>query len=305
MKYGKTELKCPVSIQNIISVHYFEYDKDFAFSGEMHDFWEFVYVDKGEFYVTADAREFLLRQGELYLHKPLEFHNVRMTGVTASNSVILSFSCDSPALFSIAGKRIACGNEEREMMANMIAEAQNAFCTPLGDPYTKKLRRREQQEFACEQLIKIYLELLLITLIRRGGRGAQHGEGLPRQHFSDAKCKEICDFLEESADGNLSFSEVCTRFSLSGSALKKLFHEKMGCGVMEFFNTCKINKAKELIREKTATFTEIAEMLGFSSVHYFSRRFKALTGMTPSQYAASVKAMQQEIREREARGYDS
>lgn len=296
MKYVKTELKSPVHIRDIISAHYFEYDKDFTFSGEMHDFWEFVYVDKGEFYITADASEFMLRQGELYLHKPLEFHNVRMTGVTASNSVILSFSCDCPELFSIAGKRIVCGNEEREMMANMIAEAQNAFSTPLGDPYTYKLERKEKQEFACEQLIKIYLELLLITLIRRGGRGAQHIEGLPRQHFLDEKCKEICDYLEESVFERLTFSQVCTHFSLSGSAMKKLFHDKMGCGVMEFFGMCKIDKAKEMIREKAATFTEIAEKLGFSSVHYFSRHFKTLTGMTPSQYAASVKAMQQGIR---------
>lgn len=297
MKYKKTPFIQPIKVQNIISAHYFEYAIDFAFSGELHDFWEFVYVDKGAFYVTSGPLELLLRQGQMYIHKPLEFHNVRMTGQQASNSVIVSFSCDSPALFDIAGSIIRCGPKERELMAQIIAEAQNAYSTPLGDPYTKQLKRRESAPFGSEQLIKIYLEQLLIHLVRQKGKAPAHTATLPRQRYDDAKCKEICDFLESRAQESLTFADVCKAFSLSPSTLKKLFRDKMGCGVMDFFQRCKMDRAKELIREKELNFTEIAEALHFSSVHYFSRHFKALTDMTPSQYAASVKAMQRQIAE--------
>lgn len=300
MKYRKTAFLQPMKVQNIISAHYFEYAINFAFSGELHDFWEFVYVDKGAFYITADTKEILLKQGQMYIHKPLEFHNVRMTGEQASNSVILSFSCDSQALFHIAGKIIPCGDRERELMAQMIAEAQNAYSTPLGDPYTTRLRRREHAPFASEQLIKVYLELLLIQLVRQDGKSPTPAASLPRQRADDAKCKEICDYLEARVQDALTFPEVCRAFSLSPSALKKLFRGKMGCGVMEFFQRCKIDRAKELLREETLNVTEIAEALNYSSVHYFSRHFKELTDMTPTQYAASVKAMQQEIAQRAA-----
>ena len=43
--------------------------------------------------------------------------------------------------------------------------------------------------------------------------------------------------------------------------------------------------AKELIRTSAMNFTEIAEAVGFESLHYFSRVFKARTGLSPSQYA--------------------
>ena len=49
--------------------------------------------------------------------------------------------------------------------------------------------------------------------------------------------------------------------------------------------------AKEMIREGRLNFTQIAARLGFQSVHYFSRRFKLLTGMSPSEYSDSVKML--------------
>ena len=46
-----------------------------------------------------------------------------------------------------------------------------------------------------------------------------------------------------------------------------------------------------MIREDQYNFTQIADAIGFSSVHYFSRQFKKITGMTPSEYASSIKAL--------------
>ena len=57
---------------------------------------------------------------------------------------------------------------------------------------------------------------------------------------------------------------------------------------MEYFCRLKIEAAKRLIRQGGQNFTEIAHALGFSTIHYFSRRFKAITGMTPSGYASCV-----------------
>ena len=46
-----------------------------------------------------------------------------------------------------------------------------------------------------------------------------------------------------------------------------------------------------MIREGQLNYTQIASKLGFGSVQYFSRRFKALTGMSPSEYDRSVKML--------------
>ena len=49
---------------------------------------------------------------------------------------------------------------------------------------------------------------------------------------------------------------------------------------IEFFSRMKIDFAKQLIRENDMNFTQISDFLGYSSIHYFSRQFKKLSGMT-------------------------
>ena len=53
MTYIRTHLKREIVIDSIITIHYFEYMKDFVFHGESHDFWEMLYVDKGSVQVRS------------------------------------------------------------------------------------------------------------------------------------------------------------------------------------------------------------------------------------------------------------
>ena len=51
----------------------------------------------------------------------------------------------------------------------------------------------------------------------------------------------------------------------------------------------KLQKSKQLIREGNMNFTEIAKVLEYSTIYHFSRQFKQMFGMTPSEYAKSVQ----------------
>ncbi|MBR4288558.1 MAG: helix-turn-helix transcriptional regulator [Clostridia bacterium] len=294
MEYKKTVLKRDFSVEDIISVHYFEYAVDFAFSGELHDFWELVYADKNELVITADTKEIVLPQGSMFLHQPMEFHNVRGNGVNAPNSVIVSFSSHDKELYDLAGRPLACTEVEKTFLAGIIDEAVNAFSTPLGDPYTTELIRRGDPAFGCEQLISHRLEALFISLIRRFHRETSSDENekeMYRRRKDEERLRQICDFLWENIEKELSSADIQKQFFISESSLQKLFQHKVGCGVMQHFQRMKIDRAKELIREKKMNFSEISQELSYSSIHYFSRRFKSVTGMTPSEYAASIKAI--------------
>ena len=84
MEYVMTKLEDAITVDGIYTVHYFEYAKDFAYSGEVHNFWELVYADKKSLYVTAGASEIRLAVGQMYLHRPNEFHNIRCDGSHAA-----------------------------------------------------------------------------------------------------------------------------------------------------------------------------------------------------------------------------
>ena len=290
MEYVKTVLKKSLVIEDIVSVHYFEYAKDFTYSGEFHDFWELVYTDKEELVITAGAHELTLSTGHLYLHRPMEFHNLRCNGEKAANAVVFSFSSPCPQLFSIAGKAISCPQNCKKYLAMIITEAKNAFSTPLGRPQTAQLIRKEEQPFGAEQMIQLHLEEFLIRLIRECG-GILSEVPVMIDDEANSRLAEICKYLERNVEKRISFTTLCQHFSMSESSMKKMFREGIGSGAMDYYNRCKIDSAKQMIREKDKNFTEIADRLGYNSVQYFSRHFKQSTGMTPSQYAESIETM--------------
>ena len=283
MEYFKTYLTCPLSVDGIYTVHYFEYTKDFAYSGEMHNFWELVYADKKNLLITAGAKEVELEAGQIYIHKPNEFHNIRCDGKRAANSVIISFDCDSPELFSVAGQVLTADEEERKCIGNVVKEASNAFSTRLSDPYISVMEKAENSDFCCEQLIRLNIEMLLISLIRSN----KNKKPLAIKKNSTVLA-EITDYLSENVEKKVVFQDVVKKFNLSPSVLKKIFREQVGCGVMDYFTRLKIDRAKEMIREEKYNFTEISERLEFNNSQYFTTVFKRVSGMTPSEYAKSI-----------------
>lgn len=292
MDYKSTLLKEEIVIKKIVSVHYFEYAKDYVFEGEKHDFWEFLYVDKGEVEVMAGSLGFKLKQGEIIFHKPNEFHNVWANGKVAPNLIVLSFECKSPAIKYYENKILTISDFEKNLLVQIINEAKEAFTSELDITYLKKLEKRQESLFGCEHLIKIYLEQLLISMIRKGNSVNSNSRlSTATKERSDTDLlQRIINFLNENVTKNITFDDVCRFSSLSRTSLKVLFKDKKGTGVIEYFKKLKIEEAKKMIREGQYNFTQISEILGYASIHYFSRHFKNVTGMTPSEYVLSVKS---------------
>lgn len=273
----------PLVVQALYSVHYFEYASGYAFPGESHDFWEFLYVDKGTLRVTAGERDRVLTQGQLIFHAPGEFHALAADG--APDLVVAGFGCSGPAMEFFRERVAFAGAEERALMGRIVEESGAAFSTPLNDPGTRALRRREDAPFGGEQLACAALEELLIRLIRRERGGA------PEERPKDAWLDGILAYLERRLDQPLTLERICRDNLVGRSQLQKRFHALTGGGVMACFGRMKIRAAQRMIREGRLNVTQIAARLGFQSVHYFSRRFRAETGMSPSEYARSVKML--------------
>lgn len=292
MEYGKTLLREVLPVKRIVTVHYFEFASDYIYEGEKHDFWEFLYVDKGVVEVMADTKGYKLKQGEMIFHKPNEFHNVWANGKVAPNIVVISFECKSPAMKFFENRIISIGDYEKNLLALIIKEAREAFSSPLDDSALDKLKRREDSLFGCEQLIKIYLEQLLISLVRKGSslKTESRLSSVVKERSDEDMVKRIINYMNENISANLSFKDICKFSCMGGTNLKTLFKEKVGTSVMEYYRNQKIEAAKSMIREGRHNFTGIAEKLGYTSIHSFSRHFKKVTGMSPTEYALSVKA---------------
>jgi len=287
--YIATELQNELVIDKVYTIHYFEYAKGFSFKGEQHDFWEFVYIDKGEALITADKEQFTLPHGNIVFHKPGEWHNICTDA--ASNSVIVSFECHSPAMKFFEGKVMQIGNIQKKLISKIIAERINTFEGPLGDPYSEKLIRRSNQPFGSEQLIKQYLSELLIILIRNDDTMQMSSF---KSHITDTTFFEIEAFMSKNLHRALTLKDIAAAANVSVSSVREIFRTNCGKGVIEYFIDMKIEHAKKLIRDDNYNITQIAELLGYSGPHYFSRQFRQKTGMSPLQYSKSIKSLVKE-----------
>ena len=71
---------------------------------------------------------------------------------------------------------------------------------------------------------------------------------------------------------------------MSSSAVQLLFHEQLNCGVIDYFNQMKIQRAKDIIRDGSMNLTEIAYFLSYSSLPYFSKQFRRFYQCAPREY---------------------
>ena len=286
--YEGVELSEEIKIEELFTVHYFEYSKDYRFVGERHNFWEFVYVDKGEIIATADDEDFLLDHGKVIFHKPNQWHTLRANGSIAPNIVIVSFSCKGEAMNFFEDKIMAVGQAQKSLISKIIVEFANSFTTPLSDTYACNLTRTSEQPIGSEQLLKLYLTELLILFMRDNDVGQY---SLPKSNSINSTLEYILSYMNSQIGQKLTLDDLCVYTGMSKAALSALFSNHLGRGPIEHFIYLKTELAKKHLREDNYNITQIAYMLGYSTVHYFSRQFKKFTGMSPSQYSNSVKAI--------------
>lgn len=296
MAYKSTQLRTSIVVRSIISIHYFDYMSNFSFSGECHDFWELLCVDKGEVNVMAGDCHHTLKRGSIIFHQPNEFHNVLANGKSAPSLVVIAFECHSPYMEPFKNKILTVQNTESALLAQIIIEARHAFSGRLDNPYQEELIRNPGcPVFGAEQLIRSYLEELLIHLYRRYFANPlpvpAQISGRPRLGHPNEAYNRIIRYMEEHINQQLTIEIICRNMLVSRSHLQKLFQEAHGCGVMEFFTLMKIDTAKQMIRDNQLNFTQISDRLGYTSIHYFSRQFKKITHMTPSEYASSIRSL--------------
>ncbi len=279
------------NIEKLITIFYMEFSKDFEYDGESHDFWEMVYIDKGEMVCTADKNRFVLKSGELTFHKPNEFHNLSGNKSVAPNVSIITFETKSREMKYFEGKIFKLNSEEKALLSMLFSEGLSAFrLVDEKNLLLQNLEKIQDAPIGSSQITKNLLEIFLIKLRRnkemltKKKRRSYKINGVEIPY----ELKAMLDYLEENIVNKITVSSVAEHFGKSESAVKNLFSTYSDGGIIKYFNTLKINEAKKLIREGNFNMTQIADRLGFDNPQYFSKFFRTYTGMSPSEYKASI-----------------
>ena len=100
--------------------------------------------------------------------------------------------------------------------------------------------------------------------------------------------KAVKQFIEEKIGEPFRVGDLCDAIGYSKSYLSKLFCEMTGETIASYATRAKIARAKEMIRDDSMNFTEISAALAFDNPQYFTRVFRRVTGMTPTEFKRSL-----------------
>lgn len=96
-------------------------------------------------------------------------------------------------------------------------------------------------------------------------------------------------YIEANLNSDLSLRTLAEKLNISGSYLSTIFKKETGQTLTDLITNRRVERAKELLRTTRLQVQTVAQHCGIVDVHYFSKIFKKITGMTPKAYRESLK----------------
>ena len=251
-------------VESLYTLFYQEKEAGFLFSGEAHPMAELLYVDNGSLHSVADGQDLLLEQGDLVLYAPQQWHMQYADSNQAPCMVTIGFCAGGLCWEELSNRRFRLDQNGKALMQMILLE----------------------QSRDHEDAIFSLLTLLLLRLQVQDGKQGGQSAALSSENTIIRKTQQ---YVQTHVMEKLTVPAVAEGVGVSASYLTALFHKHLAISPGEYIRRVKLGKSKQLIREGQMNFTEIAENLQYSTVHHFSRQFKQMFGMTPTEYGKSVR----------------
>jgi AraC-like DNA-binding protein len=100
------------------------------------------------------------------------------------------------------------------------------------------------------------------------------------------KIQEAVSLILQNLDQPFTIKELARKVAMNECYLKKGFKTVTGRTIHDFQQELRIEKAKELLKQQNHSVTDVAGILGYSSISHFSTAFKRVTGMKPCELLA-------------------
>lgn len=134
-------------------------------------------------------------------------------------------------------------------------------------------------------MLKSSLIQLLLTIVRDQMEPAEPVRGKEFES-TDKKyvAEQIADYLEEHFAEKISLDQIAENMYLSPFYISKIFKSEIGESPIHYLIRMRMEKAKELLENNPVLpVSEVADLVGYEDVYYFSKLFKKAYGVSPSK----------------------
>lgn len=233
-----------------------------------HDEIEIMYFTGGDGVLSCNLQEYNVKKGDIVFVNGKELHSGCVSG---NDTAYYCFQVNTDFFHNLIGK-------EYVIFQNIFSDNE---CAALLDKIIK-----ETQSDSFDSLIetkKLMYEFFALV-----------GEKYVNTVLSEIEYKKqfkrldtfnsVMEYLDAHFNEDLNVDALSKQFFMSPSYFAHMFKARANRSVIEYVNEIRVSHAKSLLEKESLAIGEIACRVGFNDINYFSRKFKAITGMTPSEY---------------------
>jgi len=292
--YVHTKMIPLITVSEIITIYYFEFNSTHAGPMEQHEMWEFIYLRSGMGYQTIEDKDYLMKEGDYFFISPNVPHRFYSHPESNPHVFVTTFMCNSNAIEAFCGHSGRLPEHLYSYIANIINETDSTalfFQQYYKLPPQQDLLPDNANSPGHHQMTHLYLEQFLIQLYRTLDVCKNAENALPATSKDKSRnelVNQALAYIRDNSYSPITAASVCAHLGYSNSYLSALFAKYWDCSITEYIHRIKIERAMALIRRGATNFSEIASVLCYSDVHYFSRVFRRITDMSPSEYRKTI-----------------
>ena len=150
------------------------------------------------------------------------------------------------------------------------------------------LREMEQKNTGYEDVCQAYMEILIIRLMRSTALSVPSESHVVS---TNRQCAAVRRYIDLHFKESLTLEQLAEEAHMNKFYLSHTFKKEYGISPINYMISKRIEESKYLLAETDLSLSQISQLLGFSSLSYFSQVFRKTQSVPPMEYRQSVKQL--------------
>lgn len=232
-----------------------------------HEHLEMIFILNGSCNFTCGGSTHFIEKGDLLIINENEIHFFDNEGEVEYYCIIIN-----PSFFNDVS------------FENTIFKSHIKNDTFTEKCFTDIFYENDTQNSGYDIQIKGITSLLIVYLIRNYKAMTISDVAYDTHIEKLNRINTILSYIENNYTEPISVDELAQKAFLSKGYFYHYFKNVTGQNLTDYINQLRIKKAVNLLKNTSASITEIASEVGYSDINYFSRTFKKFMGIPPSKY---------------------
>ena len=251
---------------------------------------EFHFHDKFEIYfsLSDDAYFFVgdaiynIHNGALFVFNDMDLHKSISLKEQPFKRYVIHFDPGYVRDFSTSDTNLLNCFVNRETPFNHSVQLTPEQIDKFLSLLKKNFSFTEEEIFGWDIYRKIALVEILLFVNELFRTSTANFPSRKNKDFE--KIQPIINYINNNLDQDLSLDKIANNFYINKYYLESLFKKATGYCVIEYLIDCRINKTRELLKNKMSVQL-VAEKVGFNNYSHFIRTFKRKVGLPPKKYS--------------------